>query len=95
MAQQTPVPGAQSAPPPGSDNASPRAGDRIIRIGGILAAVGAVAALIGLLPLLVPAVPSQPAIWFVAIGGVGVGVALSLYGMVRAARARSRALRPD
>lgn len=75
--------------------ATSRPGERIVRIGGVIAAVGALAALVGLLPLLLPSVPASPAIWFVAIGGVGVGVALSLYGIVRAARARSRELRPD
>lgn len=92
MAQPQPN---QATIPADAGQPSSRPGERVIRIGGVIAAVGALAALVGLLPLLVPAVPSAPVIWFVAIGGVGVGVALSLWGMVRAARGRSRELRPD
>lgn len=70
-----------------------RAGERLVWWGGALAAVGALAALVALLPLVTDAVQPASWLWFVAIGGVGVGVGMALWGMVRAARARSRYLR--
>lgn len=69
-----------------------RPGELLVRVGGVLAAIGAVATAFALLPLLASAVQPVPWLWFVAVGGVGVGVFLALWGMVRAARARSRAL---
>ncbi len=76
------------------DAAEPaRAGERLVRVGGLIAAVGAVATLVALLPLVVRSFEPPSWLWFVAIGGVGVGVGLSLWGMVRAARARSRYVR--
>lgn len=67
-------------------------GELLVRIGGVLAAFGVVATAIALLPLLVSSVQPVPLLWFAAVGGVGIGVFLALWGMVRAARARSRAL---
>ncbi|MCB0916438.1 MAG: hypothetical protein H6525_03020 [Actinobacteria bacterium] len=78
-------------PPP--DSPTEHAGERLVRAGGLIAAVGAVATLVALVPLFVDSFSPPPWLWFVAIGGVGVGVGLSLWGMVRAARARSRYLR--
>ena len=75
--------------------AVPQAGDLLIRVGGVIAAVGVVASLLALLPLITDAVEPTSWLWFIAIGGVGVGVGLALWGMVRAARARSRYLTPD
>lgn len=66
------------------------AGERLVRVGGIVAAVGAVAALVALVPLVISDVEPMPVLWFLAVGGVGIGVAMSLWGLVRAARSRSR-----
>lgn len=78
------------ASPADSEQSQQQAGDRLVRIGGIIAAVGLVASLLALLPLVTDGIESAPWMWFVAIGGVGIGVGLALWGMVRAARARSR-----
>lgn len=72
---------------------APQAGDRMIRIGGLIAAVGVVASLFALLPLITD-VQAAWWLWFVAIGGVSIGVGMALWGMVRAARARTRYLAP-
>lgn len=63
-----------------------------MRVGGIVAGLGALAALIAMLPLVMDVQPA-PVLWFLAIGGVGIGVGMALWGMVRAARARTRAMR--
>lgn len=81
-----------AAPRTGSSDPS-RAGDSLVRIGGVLAAIGAVAALVALVPLVSDALQPQAWLWFVAIGGIGIGVGLSLLGLVRAARWRTRYLR--
>lgn len=60
-----------------------------------MAALGAAAAFVALLPLVVSGVEPMPALWFLAIGGVGIGVGMSLWGVVRAARSRSRYLREE
>lgn len=85
------MPGKEQAPHPVAPEIA--AGDHLVRVGGLIAAVGAVATLVSLIPLLNDSFAPPPWLWFVAIGGVGVGVGLSLWGMVRAARARSRYLR--
>lgn len=71
-----------------------QAGERLIRVGGVIAAVGVVASLLALLPLVADGVEAASWLWFVAIFGVGVGVGMALWGMVRAARARSRYFTP-
>lgn len=67
-----------------------QAGDRLIRVGGVIAAIGVVASLFALLPLVADGVEAASWLWFVAIFGVGVGVGMALWGMVRAARERSK-----
>lgn len=64
------------------------AGESLIRIGGWLAAAGFIASLIALLPLVISELPSWPWLWFVAIGGVSIGVGMVLWGILRSARAR-------
>ena len=46
------------------------------------------AALLVLAQLVFPDLKLPPIMWFVAIGGVGVGVGLALFGVLRSARAR-------
>lgn len=53
-------------------------------------AVGALAAVFALLPLVSDVVEPHASLWFLAVGGVGVGVGLSLLGVVVDARQRSR-----
>lgn len=65
----------------------------LIRIGAVVAGVGVVAALVALLPLVLSGAPTVAPLWFVAVGGVAVGVALVLLGLVRSARSRGRYLR--
>ena len=89
--QQRPDP---TAPVANQDPVS-QAGDRLIRIGGIIAAIGVVASLFALLPLVVDWFEAASWLWFVAIGGVGLGVGMALWGMVRAARARSKYFAPS
>ena len=68
------------------------AGARLVRIGGVVAGLGALVALIALLPLLFGSIKPTPFLWFLAVGGVGFGVGIALWGIVRAARARSRVM---
>ncbi len=77
---------------PHNADPDPRPGERLVRIGGLLAAIGVLATLVALLPLVVDGVKPMAWLWFVAIGGVGIGVGLALWGIVRAARARGRFL---
>lgn len=85
------MPGEQQAQQ--LDALSLAAGERLVRLGGLIAVVGAVATLVSLVPLFSESFSPPPWLWFVAIGGVGIGVGMSLWGMVRAARARSRFVR--
>jgi len=71
------------------------AGTWWIRIGGLLFAAGAVATLVALVPLLTNRVEPAAALWFIAVGGIGLGTAMALWGMVRSARQRSRYLADD
>ena len=91
--QQRQDSGTPSVPP--EQQSTAQAGDRLIQVGGIIAAIGVVASLVGLLPLVVDGVEAGSWLWFVAIGGVSIGVGLALWGMVRAARARSKYFAPD
>lgn len=63
-----------------------------IRTGGVIFAVGAVAALIALVPLVSDAIEPHASLWFLAVGGIGVGMGMSLWGLVVGARHRSRYL---
>lgn len=70
-------------------------GERLVRVGAVIGAVGVVASLLALLPLVVASAPSAAWLWFVAVGGVAIGGVLAMWGVVRAARARSRYLASD
>jgi hypothetical protein len=59
-----------------------------VLVGGLIGGVGALAALLVLAQLVVPDLGLPPLMWFIAIGGVGIGVGLALLGVVRSARAR-------
>ncbi|MDQ1246495.1 MAG: hypothetical protein QG597_863 [Actinomycetota bacterium] len=63
-------------------------GERLVRAGGVIGGLGALAALLVLAQLVFPDLKLPPIMWFVAIGGVGVGVGLALFGVLRSARAR-------
>lgn len=71
------------------DNPVPRGG-WLVRLGGVLFAIGALAALLALVPLVSDAIEPHASLWFLAVGGIGVGVGLSLLGLVVDARHRSR-----
>ena len=63
-------------------------GERLVRLGGIIGGIGGLAALLALAQLVFPDLRLPPVMWFLAIGGVGIGVGLALLGVVRSARAR-------
>lgn len=71
---------------------TPAAGRVWIRVGGALFAVGAVAVVIALIPLVSDAVTPHAVLWFIAVGGIGIGTAFALWGIVVGARDRSRFL---
>lgn len=62
----------------------------LIRVGGVVFAVGAVAAVVALVPLVSDAIEPHASLWFFAVGGIGIGMGLALWGLVVDARARSR-----
>lgn len=89
MSEQRPSQAGRSAP------AEPLPGERLVRMGAVIGAIGVVASLLALLPLVVDSAPSASWLWFIAVGGVSVGSLLAIWGVVRAARARSRYLASD
>jgi hypothetical protein len=74
---------------------TPSAGRLWIRVGGVFFAVGAVAVVIAFVPLVSEAVTPHAALWFIAVGCIGIGTALALWGIVVGARDRSRFLADD
>lgn len=86
-------PGEVTATPhPDHDDDAPRAGDGLIRAGGILFIVGAVATLVTMAPLFLDIAPFPSAAWAVCML-MGVGFAVSAAGVVRSAAAQRRAAR--
>ncbi|MEZ5115937.1 MAG: hypothetical protein R2737_06690 [Candidatus Nanopelagicales bacterium] len=68
-----------------------RPGDRTLRVGIVLTVVGLVFTLVAMVPLVVPSVRLPGAFWFLAML-TGVGLLVVLAGLLRAARARGRAV---
>jgi VIT1/CCC1 family predicted Fe2+/Mn2+ transporter len=63
-------------------------GDRVLRIGLVVTALGLVAAVIAMLPLIVPAIEPSGIWWFLAMI-TGVGLAIVIVGLIISARERS------
>lgn len=63
-------------------------GDRILRIGLIVTALGLLAVVIAVLPLLIPTLEPSGVWWFLAMI-TGVGLAIVIAGLVISARERS------
>jgi hypothetical protein len=68
---------------------TPRAGDLLVRIGGIVFLAGAVATLITVAPLFLGTEPFPSVAYFVCML-MGVGFALAAVGLVRSAAAQRR-----
>lgn len=64
-------------------------GDRLLRAGAIVTAIGLVCTVIAMLPLVVPGLTLPPAWWFLSML-TGVGLAMVIIGLAVAARARRR-----
>ena len=62
-------------------------GDRLLRLGIVVTVIGLALTLVALLPLIVPSVNLPGAWWFLSML-TGVGLALVIVGLIRAARAR-------
>jgi hypothetical protein len=62
-------------------------GDRLLRVGMIVTVVGLILSSIALLPLLFPDLRLPGAWWFLSMI-TGVGLALVIFGLIRASRAR-------
>lgn len=63
----------------------------LVRLGGIVTAVGLVLTVIAMIPLLVPSVQMPSAWWFLSMV-TGVGLGLMCLGFWRAARERSQSV---
>lgn len=62
-------------------------GDRVLRAGAIVTAVGLAFTLLAIVPLVVPSVSLPSAMWFLSML-TGVGLAIVFVGLVIAARGR-------
>lgn len=62
-------------------------GDRLLRLGIVVTIIGLALTLVALIPLFVPSVQLPGAWWFLSML-TGVGLALVIVGLIRAARAR-------
>ncbi|MFY9330101.1 MAG: hypothetical protein WAO41_00290 [Candidatus Nanopelagicales bacterium] len=65
------------------------AGDRLLRVGGVVTLVGIAFTLVAMLPLVVTSIELPSAFWFLSML-TGVGLALILLGLFQASRARRR-----
>ncbi|MEU6340104.1 MULTISPECIES: hypothetical protein [unclassified Streptomyces] len=70
-------------------NETRKPGDVLVRVGGVVFAVGALATLATVAPLLLGSDPLPTAAYLVSML-MGVGFALALAGLLRSARAQSR-----
>jgi multisubunit Na+/H+ antiporter MnhB subunit len=61
--------------------------DRVLRIGGVITAIGIVCTLIAMLPLVIPSLELPGAMWFLAML-TGVGLIVVFVGLAMGARAR-------
>ena len=61
--------------------------DRVLRIGGVITAIGIVCTLIAMLPLVIPSLDLPGAMWFLAML-TGVGLVVVFAGLAMGARAR-------
>ncbi len=61
--------------------------DRILRLGGVITALGLVFTLIAIIPLVLPSVSLPSALWGLSML-TGVGLAIVIIGLVMAARQR-------
>jgi len=63
-------------------------GDRVLRVGLLVTALGLIAAVIAMLPLVIPGLELSGIWWFLAMV-TGVGLAIIIAGLVISARERS------
>lgn len=63
-------------------------GDRVLRIGLVVSALGLLAAVIAMLPLVIPSMQPSGIWWFLAMI-TGVGLAIVIAGLIISARERS------
>lgn len=68
-------------------NPAPSSADRVLRIGGVITAVGIVFTLIAILPLIIPSLDLPGAMWFLAML-TGVGLIVVFVGLAMGARGR-------
>lgn len=64
-------------------------GDRMLRVGIAVTAIGLICTLVAIAPLVVPSLEMSGLWWFLSML-TGVGIALVLVGLVRSARSRRR-----
>ena len=72
-----------------STSPRPPAGDRLLRAGAIVTAVGIALTLVAMLPLVVPGLTLPSAWWFLSMT-TGIGLALVITGFAVSARSRRR-----
>lgn len=65
--------------------------DRLLRFGALVTVVGLVFTLVAMVPLVVPSVQLPSVFWFLSML-TGVGLLLVVLGLLRAGRARGRAI---
>ena len=66
---------------------SPAPGDRLMRVGAVITAVGIVCTVIAIIPLVIPSLALPSAWWFLSML-IGVGLVLVIAGLLRSSRAR-------